>query len=110
MALVLNPADMTFVKPSDSQFILESTHLRILVISNHVTFQAQVQIDDGELIELSQTEANTPLYTGILNIFFFNQSLVNKFLNIYEFKALENNTRILMLYIAFLNVANISAL
>ena len=69
-----------------------------------------MQIDDGELIELSQTEANTPLYTGILNIFFFNQSLVNKFLNIYEFKALENNTRILMLYIAFLNVANISAL
>ena len=66
MALVLNPADMTFVKPSDSQFILDSTHLRILVISDHDTFQAQVQIDNGELIELSKTEANTPLYTGIL--------------------------------------------
>ena len=69
MALVLNPADMTFIKPSDSQFILDSTHLRILVISNHATFQAQVQIDNGKLIELSKTEANTPLYTGILNIF-----------------------------------------
>ena len=65
MALVLNPADMTFVKPSDSQIIMDSTHLRVLVISNLASFQAYVQIDNGELIALSKTDANTPLYTGL---------------------------------------------
>ena len=65
VALILNPIDMTFVQPSDAQLIQESTHLRVLVFSEHAVSQVQVQIDDREFISLSQSMPDAPLYTGI---------------------------------------------
>ena len=65
VALVLNPIDMTFVQPSDAQLIQESTHLRVLVFSEHAVSQVQVQIDNREFISLSQSMPDTPLYTGM---------------------------------------------
>ena len=65
VALILNPIDMTFVQPSDAQLIQESTHLRVLVFSEHAVSQVQVQIDDREFISLSQSMPDAPLYTGM---------------------------------------------
>ena len=65
VALILNPIDMTFVQPSDAKLIQESTHLRVLVFSEHAVSQVQVQIDDRESISLSQSMPDAPLYTGM---------------------------------------------
>ena len=56
---------MTFVQPSNAQLIRESTHLRVLVFSEHAISQVQVQIDDRESISLSQSMPDAPLYTGM---------------------------------------------
>ena len=56
---------MTFVQPSDAQLIQESTHLRVLVFSEHAVSQVQVQIDNREFISLSQSMPDAPLYTGM---------------------------------------------
>ena len=56
---------MTFVQPSDAKLIQESTHLRVLVFSDHAISQVQVQIDDRASISLSQSMPDAPLYTGM---------------------------------------------
>ena len=65
MALVLNPVDMTFIQPLDTKLIQDSSHLRVLVFSDETINQLEIQIDDENIVKLSQSSPNTPLYTGL---------------------------------------------